>query len=351
MPGKWLEQKITDKDLAVMLLHLRRQSKGWRQFIAPTGSLIISGLLALWILSDFTSYHSFGNNSIGHAIFPGIISFGLVIVILSIPNQSGRVISDEIERKTFEPLALTALKSSEIIDQKVAASVLDIAAFFIPTALVALAAWIAGGVTLIQVIGGYIVLYITMVTLGYLGVMISCYFTKSSTATAIAFFIPIAGSIFFSWTDIVHWEEWLLPLAQPGIIAMAAVMPAVILFVIYKLLVLWRRKGSNQISYKKQAPAWILSWAVLTACFICIPSATQTAARLCIVSAEWFTTYALPHRALEGLDGFNSANGLRGDVSIFAFLGMVIIWIAAAFCFRNKAILRLNYLRKGGYAK
>lgn len=218
---------------------LRQRSRSMRSVVVLTAFLaMLIGVLYLAYEGDSAASQASGNalgalsGSTGRAMFEWLLTTELVILLVIIPAISAGAVAGERDRQTLIPLQVTLIGPVRIFLGKVLASSSFVLLLVIASAPVLAVPYLAGGISLSQVLLSLAVLLVIGLLLATMGVACSAVFRRTQTATLAAYFLMFAltlGSLvglvtlaIFSPDTVTRGKEArLLPLYPNPFLALA----------------------------------------------------------------------------------------------------------------------------------
>ncbi len=203
---------------AVGVKELRGRMRGRREFVILTLYLLfLAGFGAAW---QAIAERAYGNSSslyggsaafasalIGQEIFGALLIVETLLVVFLAPAFTAGAISLEREKQTLDMLAATPISSLAIVVGKLLSALTYV--FILIGASIPLTAmvFVFGGVGPDEVLRGYVVLLVSAVGLGSLGLFISALMQRTQAATVVTFFGVMAltmGTLFIVlfWTTM-----------------------------------------------------------------------------------------------------------------------------------------------------
>jgi ABC-2 type transport system permease protein len=194
----------------IIIKEMRGQMRGSRAFWTLTGYLVGLGLLAygLYRVTLASVNQRFGPGAppqsafIGQTLFSGLALLEMLFVCFVTPALTAGAISGEVERRTYDTLLVTPLRSANVLWGKIVASLIYVQLLILAAIPLSSVVFLFGGVALrdvIQVIG---LLALTAVTYGVLGLFFSALTRRTSQATVWSYLVVLIimfGSI-LTWT-------------------------------------------------------------------------------------------------------------------------------------------------------
>jgi ABC-type transport system involved in multi-copper enzyme maturation permease subunit len=167
--------------------------RGRRAVIILTIYLVLL-TLALWLVYEAaSSTDQFGDPlptqlaEIGSTVFEWVLFFMLLILLFLIPAQTAGAIAGERERQTLIPLQITLLSPRSILLGKVSAAMSFLGLLVIAAVPLMSIAYLIGGVTITDVLGGTALVLATGVCVGTMCAAISTYARRVQTATVMSY--------------------------------------------------------------------------------------------------------------------------------------------------------------------
>src|SRR6476620_2097518 len=198
---------------AVGVKELRGRMRGRRAFVILTIYLVLLAGFA-WMVelimersfsSGFGGTAGTASASIGQGVFAALLMLETLQVAFLAPASTAGSISQEREKQTLELLVVTPISSLAMVIGKLVSALiyvwLLIAASIPLTAIV----FVYGGVAPEDVLRGYLVLVVTALGLGSLGLFASSLVKRTTAATAISIFSVLfisLGTIFI----LIFWQ-------------------------------------------------------------------------------------------------------------------------------------------------
>gem|GEM_PF-776062 len=188
-----------DGVIAVGVKELRGRVRGRRAFVVLTFYLLFLGLFAwAWELREEVVYvqnaalqggsAAFASSLVGQEVFGALVLVETLLVVFLAPAFTAGAISLEREKQTLDMLTATPISSLAIVVGKLLSALayvfLLIAASIPLTAIV----FVFGGVAPDDVLRAYVVLIVTALGLGSMGLFISAIMQRTQGATVVTFF-------------------------------------------------------------------------------------------------------------------------------------------------------------------
>lgn len=202
---------------AVSVKELRGRMRGRRAFVVLTVYLVLLGGVA-WMIELFlervmtSSFGSFTSASteIGRGVFIGLMLFETLLVTLLAPAFTAGSISLEREKQTLDLLTATPISSLGIVIGKLLSALTYV--FMLIAASIPLTAivFMFGGVGPDDVLRGYVVLLVTALGFGTVGLFFSALLKRTQAATVLTYVVVIALTL----GSILLWGFWTTMIQQ-----------------------------------------------------------------------------------------------------------------------------------------
>lgn len=189
---------------------LRGRMRGVRAFAIITIFLVLMSaftlLLYLVQLPAVTGGRTIITGELGRLLFIGVVGVELVLVIFIVPALTAGAISGERERKTYDLLQTTLLSAPMFMVGKMESALGYIVLLLASAIPLQSIAFLFGGVGETEVIIAFVVLMVTGLVLGALGLFYSAQTERTLTSTVrvytvalvLCFGLPIVGAILFN---------------------------------------------------------------------------------------------------------------------------------------------------------
>jgi ABC-type transport system involved in multi-copper enzyme maturation permease subunit len=209
--------------VAIGVKELRGRMRGRRAFVILTLYLLLLAAIG-WAWELIVSRHydasdslnggaaGFASALIGQEIFGALLLVETLLVVFLAPAFTAGAISLEREKQTLDMLAATPISSVAIVLGKLLSALTYV--FVLIGASVPLTAmvFVFGGVGPDEVLRGYVVLLVSAIGLGSLGLFISAVMQRTQAATVVTFFSVIfltMGTLFvvLFWTTMAGFSN------------------------------------------------------------------------------------------------------------------------------------------------
>jgi hypothetical protein len=171
----------------VMLKELRGRMRGARAFVVLTVYLgLMSGLTVLLYLVYTPSSRATGSaaaGEIGRVLFMGIVGIELMLIIFIAPAFTAGAITGERERQTFDLLQTTLLSSPSFVIGKLESALSYILLLLLAAIPLQSIAFLFGGVTELEIVLAFVILLVTGVALGTVGIYFSAATNRTLSAS------------------------------------------------------------------------------------------------------------------------------------------------------------------------
>lgn len=183
----------------VIVKELRSRMRGPRAFIILTVFLILMGLIsyALYQITLIASSWSYSPLSpqVGQTLFISLAVLEMMMVLILTPAVTAGAISGEHEKLTYEMLLTTPLSPPRILWGKLVSALSYIFLLIFSAIPLASLVFIYGGVSLRDMLKAFIVVLVTAVMVGTIGIFMSTWLKRSGRATIISYLVVLALGI------------------------------------------------------------------------------------------------------------------------------------------------------------
>ncbi|MFV0344121.1 MAG: ABC transporter permease [Anaerocolumna sp.] len=190
----------------VFHMHLRTGARHMKTALILLGYntiLALFGLFALFMSSqNENTYSNMSYYSSVLDIYAIIVVVEFVLTLLVIPVLTGTAIAGEREKQTLEILLSTSLSPIRIILGKLASSINTMIVLAFSSLPILALVFTIGGITLIDLLIFMVLVVVTAIYIGSLGILFSTIFKKTTTATVSTYagvLILCLGSIGVVW--------------------------------------------------------------------------------------------------------------------------------------------------------
>ena len=196
-PVRWLDYVRTNP---VILKEMRSRMRGWRAVAAITSFLVMIGATVGMIYIGFAEAGTVVQGvsvrrTIGETIFYTIFMFQLFIVGISSPGMTSAAIAAEREHQTYDLLRTTQLSARSLVIGKLVASVAFVLLLLLASLPIQSVGFIFGGVSIGEIFIAVLVLVLTALNFGAVGLFFSSFIRRARIATVLAQTVTLTFSI------------------------------------------------------------------------------------------------------------------------------------------------------------
>ncbi len=182
----------------VMLKELRGRMRGMRAFIVLTVYLgLMSGFMALIYLT----FTSFGGNvssaaagAAGRLLFMGVVGVEMLLIVFIAPAFTSGAITGERERQTYDLLRTTLLASPSFVVGKLESALSYILLLLLAAVPLQSLAFLFGGVSQAEVLIAFVILAVTAIALGTVGIYFSAVAPRTLSASVRTYTVALVGA-------------------------------------------------------------------------------------------------------------------------------------------------------------
>ena len=211
---------------AVGSKELRGRMRGPRAFIALTLYLaLLAGftvMIYLLAAQSAASQAAFGGGnpyasaSVGQAVFTVLLFVQVLLVVFLAPAATSGAISLEREKQTLDLLTATPVSTLGIVLGKLASALAFVGVLVLASIPLTAVVFVFGGVGPEDVVRGYVVLLVTAIGFGSVGILISSLTRRTQSATLLTYLVVLllTAGTGFAW---FFWDQMAgtVPVAQP----------------------------------------------------------------------------------------------------------------------------------------
>jgi hypothetical protein len=160
----------------VMLKELRGRMRGVRAFVVLTIYLGLMSAFTALLYLFYTQTQTVGSASagaVGRVLFVGLVGIELMLIIFIAPAFTAGAITGERERQTYDLLRTTLLASPSFIIGKLESALSYILLLLFSAIPLQSIAFLFGGVSEIEVVLSFVILAVTAIALGTVGIFFS----------------------------------------------------------------------------------------------------------------------------------------------------------------------------------
>ena len=200
--------------VAVGTKELRGRMRGPRSFIALTFYLaLLAGFtVMIYLLQEQSaaSQMAFGGGNpylagqVGQAVFTTLLLLQVLLVVFLAPAATTGAISLEREKQTLDLLTATPVSTLGIVLGKLASSLAFVVVLILASIPLTAVVFVFGGVAPEDILRGYVVLLVTAVGFGSLGIFFSSITRRTQSATFLTYLAVLALTVGTAFT----WFFW-----------------------------------------------------------------------------------------------------------------------------------------------
>lgn len=279
----------------VVLKELRGRMRGPRAFIVLTGYLTLVGGFSILLYLAQTSIAMVSTNQvdggeIGKTLFEGIVGIELFLVTFIAPAFTASAISGERERQTYDLLRTTLLPAGNLVIGKLFSALAYIFLLLLAAIPLQSLSFILGGTDIPDMAIAVVVLTVTSILLGTVGVYFSARLKRTlpasiatygfalglvvGSALVLALFQQAANAIFdlnsieFRGQDVTQQVHWVTLFVLGALIC---INPVATLLVTNDYLVTQQNPWTFEYTFPGGSTTTLLSpWLVFTAVYLLI---------------------------------------------------------------------------------
>jgi hypothetical protein len=183
----------------VMLKELRGRMRGVRAFVVLSVYLGLMSGFAILLYLVFNSFTrgtgSAAAGEVGRVLFMGIVGIELLLILFIAPAFTAGAITGERERQTYDLLQTTLLSNPSFVMGKLESALGYIVLLLLAAVPLQSIAFLFGGVSEVELILSFVLLAVTAVALGTVGIFFSAVMPRTLTASVRAY-STIVGAMF-----------------------------------------------------------------------------------------------------------------------------------------------------------
>lgn len=178
---------------------LRERMRGARAFVVITIYLgLMSGFTVLLYLIQRGVIQNDGSavtGELGRTLFQGVVGIELLLIVFIAPAFTAGAVSNERERKTYDLLQITLLPKSSFIIGKLESALGYILLLLLAAIPLQSIAFLFGGVSEGELVLAFVILTVTAITLGTVGLFFSTTVDRTLAASVRAYTVAFAVMI------------------------------------------------------------------------------------------------------------------------------------------------------------
>ena len=215
--------------VAVGSKELRGRMRGPRAFIALTLYLaLLAGFtVMIYLLSaqSAASQAAFGGGnpyasaSVGQAVFTVLLFLQVLLVVFLAPAATSGAISLEREKQTLDLLTATPVSTLGIVVGKLASALAFVFVLILASIPLTAVVFVFGGVGPEDILRGYVVLLVTALGFGSVGILLSCLTRRTQSATVLTYLAVLVltvgtGFTWFFWDQMAGTQQVAQPIVR-----------------------------------------------------------------------------------------------------------------------------------------
>lgn len=180
----------------VMLKELRGRMRGARAFVVLTVYLTLMSAFSLLIYLAYRSTiggASSAAGEIGRVLFVGVVGIELILIVFIAPAFTAGAITGERERQTYDLLRTTLLSTASFVFGKLESALGYIFLLLLAGIPLQSLAFLFGGVSEIELLLAFVILAVTAIALGTIGLYFSALNERTLTASTRAYSVIVGG--------------------------------------------------------------------------------------------------------------------------------------------------------------
>jgi ABC-2 type transport system permease protein len=181
----------------VMLKELRGRMRGVRAFLVLS---VYLGLMSGFAMLLYLIYNSVARASgsaaageVGRVLFMGIVGTELLLILFIAPAFTAGAITGERERQTYDLLRTTLLASPSFVIGKLESALGYIVLLLLAGIPLQSIAFLFGGVSEVELILSFVILLVTAVALGTIGIYFSAVLPRTLSASVRSYTVIVAA--------------------------------------------------------------------------------------------------------------------------------------------------------------
>jgi ABC-type transport system involved in multi-copper enzyme maturation permease subunit len=202
--------------VAVGSKELRGRMRGPRAFVALTLylALLAAFTVMIYLLQQQSAAEqaAFGGGSpyvaaqVGQAIFTTLLFLQVLLVVFLAPAATSGAISLEREKQTLDLLTATPVSTLAIVLGKLASALAFVVILVVASIPLTAVVFVFGGVAPEDILRGYVVLVVTALGFGSLGILVSAATRRTQSATVLAYLgvLVLVVGTGFAW---FFWDQ------------------------------------------------------------------------------------------------------------------------------------------------
>jgi ABC-type transport system involved in multi-copper enzyme maturation permease subunit len=211
----------------IIVKELRSRMRGGRAFLTLTLILLATGAALIGMINLMSNFPTYGQTmlsaQVGSILFGMLVSLELLIVCAVTPAITAGAISGEIEKLTFDLLLATSLSPARILWGKLISALSYIGLLLFAAIPLASIVFVFGGITLTSMAKALVMMLVTAVMVGALGLFFSALFRRTGRATIVSLLLVVfmmlgpvfvaAVMVMMNSSDLSRWLVGLSPIS------------------------------------------------------------------------------------------------------------------------------------------
>jgi len=198
---------------AVGSKELRGRMRGPRAFIALTFYLVLLAgfTVMIYLLQQqaaaqaaFGSGNPYVSAQVGQAVFATLLFLQILLVVFLAPAATSGAISLEREKQTLDLLAATPVSTLAIVVGKLASALAFVIVLILASIPLTAVVFVFGGVAPEDIVRGYVVLLVTAIGFGSVGILLSSMTRRTQSATVLTYLVVLVLTVGTGFT----WWFW-----------------------------------------------------------------------------------------------------------------------------------------------
>jgi ABC-2 type transport system permease protein len=181
-----------------MVKELRGRMRGMRAFIVLT---VYLGLMSAFMAIIYLTFTSFNDNlssaaagAAGRLLFMGVVGVEMLLIIFIAPAFTSGAITGERERQTYDLLKTTLLASPSFVVGKLESGLSYVLLLLLAAVPLQSLAFLFGGVSQAEVGIAFVILTVTAITLGTIGIYFSAVSPRTLSASIQTYTVSLIGA-------------------------------------------------------------------------------------------------------------------------------------------------------------
>lgn len=210
--------------VAIGSKELRGRMRGPRAFIALTfylallaGFTVMISLLSAQAAASqaaFGSGNPYVSSQVGQAVFTTLLLLQVLLIVFLAPAATSGAISLEREKQTLDLLAATPVSTLGIVVGKLTSAIAFVGVLILASVPLTAVVFVYGGVAPEDILRGYVVLLVTALGFGSVGIFLSTVTRRTQSATVLTYLAVLVltvgtGFTWFFWNQMATPQQVL----------------------------------------------------------------------------------------------------------------------------------------------